>query len=246
MPDELCRFQTTGLSWAERAGVGELHAVLSPQGTERRNRFLHAVHTAAAAKAAALVPPGGRVVDFGCGTGRFVRFFQARGYSVLGTEITPEMIAEAHRFGVPAGAIVELTDGVHIPAADASVDLVWVCGVLRFSLLVPDPVYADIAREMYRVLKPGGYVVNVEVYVDNPPAMFTKDFERAGFRTVDVRVLNRHFAGLEKRLQSERLPVWAVRLGGSFVARFRCLFDEPGKPAQGVRDYLFTWHKSKA
>src|SRR5688500_5612876 len=104
MPDELCRFQTTGLSWAERAGVGELHAVLSPQGTERRNHFLHAAHTAAAAKAATLVPPGGRVVDFGCGTGRFVRFFQARGYSVLGTEITPEMIAEAHRFGVPEGA----------------------------------------------------------------------------------------------------------------------------------------------
>src|SRR5712692_8429302 len=97
----LTKFQTAGPSWAERAHCGELNAVLSPMGTERRNRFLHGVELYGAKKALALRRQEGVLVDFGCGTGRFVRFFGQRGYSVIGTEITAEMLREARRLSLP-------------------------------------------------------------------------------------------------------------------------------------------------
>lgn len=236
------RFQTAGAPWSERAASGELRAVLSLDGTERRNRFLNAVHSFGAAHAAALAPRGASVVDFGCGTGRFLRFFGERRFSVLGTEITSEMLVEARRLGLPAGARVELTDGIHIPAPDASVDLVWVCAVLRYSLLIPEPVYAVIAREMFRVLKPGGHVVNVEMYVDQPPGLFTRDFESAGFVTDDIRVLMCHEALLERLLQSRFMPLSGVALAGAWTARHRFARANP-HAVQGLRDYLFTWRK---
>src|SRR6266852_9891273 len=102
------------------------------------------------------------------------------------------MLRQARRFGVPSRTLLLRTDGVIIPARANSIDLIWCCTVLRYSLLVPNPVYADIAREMYRVVKPGGLVINLEMYVDNPPQTFTHDFEQAGFVTKDVRVLKRY------------------------------------------------------
>ena len=199
------KFETEGPSWAERATRGELTAVLSPDGSERRNVFLHTLSLYAARKALGQRKIPGVLLDFGCGTGRMLRFFAARGWSVIGTEITWQMLMEARRFGLPPSTAVLLTDGVAIPLSDASVDIIWVCGVLKYTLFAPGavcrggsrnatdassagdapfmPVYYEVAREMYRVLKPGGCVVNNEVYVDAEPEAFTRDFERNGFVT---------------------------------------------------------------
>src|SRR5215831_17116913 len=103
MPDELSRFQITSPSWAERAELGELHSVLSPFASEKRNVFLHSTQLVAAKVALSLNRDKDNpvIVDFGCGTGRFVRFFGRRGASVTGGEITREMQEAASRFGGP-------------------------------------------------------------------------------------------------------------------------------------------------
>jgi SAM-dependent methyltransferase len=243
MPDELSRFQITGPSWSERARAGELAAVLSPMSTDRRNRFLHSVNLLSARAARLLFGPRRLILDFGCGTGRFTRFFGERGYRVIGTEITPEMLFEARRFGVPKRSVLLQTDGVRIPLEDSSVDVIWCCGVLRFSLLVPDPVYRDIADEMFRILKPGGKVVNVEMYVDSAPEVFLRDFEAAGFHTRFVRVVQRYRGRLEKYSQSRWLPVPLVQLAGQFSAGFRLFCDNAWRDYPGLRDYLFVWVK---
>src|SRR5262249_30190992 len=98
MPDEIGGFQTSGLSWAERAQTRQLNAVLAPRGSERINRFLHSTNMVGARVAAALTPRRGVVVDFGCGTGRFVRYFGSKGYRLVGTEITSEMLLKARKF----------------------------------------------------------------------------------------------------------------------------------------------------
>ncbi len=243
MPDELCRFQTTGPSWSERASAGELRAVLSPGGSDQYNHYLHACSSVAARKAARLIPKHGFVVDFGCGTGRFLRLFHQYGLKVLGLDITAEMIDAAKSYGVPDGTMVALSDGIKIPKDDSSVDLVWVCGVLRYSLLVPDPVYADIAREMYRVLKPGGHVVNVEMYIDKQPDIFTRDFESVGFTTEYVRVINRYRALPEQWLKKKILPLALVRAGATALAHYRYLCDSPSRDPVGLVDYVFDWKK---
>lgn len=43
------------------------------------------------------VPPGTRVLDVGCGVGRWSRLLAARGASVTGIDLSPTMIAEARR-----------------------------------------------------------------------------------------------------------------------------------------------------
>ncbi len=271
MSDTRTSLETEGPTWAERAGRGELSAVFSPGGTERRNLFLHTVSLYAANRALALTRECGVLLDFGCGTGRMLRFFAAHGWSVIGTEITAEMLDEARRIGLPAGSQVYLTDGVAIPLPSESVDMIWVCGVLKYSLFEPGavcrggsaqvlsengsehnaekllfvPVYRDIAREMHRVLKPGGWVVNNEVYVDAPPAVFMRDFEALGFVTKDVRVLQRHFEPFSKLLQSPRVPRWCVRAAARFYAGTRFRFDDPRRQLPSPRDYLFVWSKPK-
>jgi SAM-dependent methyltransferase len=154
------------------------------------------------------------VLDYGCGTGRFIRFFGARGCRVIGTDITPQMFDEPHRIGLPPGCSVQLGDGSSIQLPDASIDMVWVSGVLRYSLFEPgapcrgggpevrgdsaakaitesNPPYALLAAEMFRTLRPGGIVAILEMYVDSPPSVFIHDFERAGFQTESVRLLQR-------------------------------------------------------
>jgi len=45
---------------------------------------------------AELIPPGGSVLELGCGTGRLSFALAERGYSVLGIDIAPAMLAQAN------------------------------------------------------------------------------------------------------------------------------------------------------
>jgi ubiquinone/menaquinone biosynthesis C-methylase UbiE len=245
MPFEKERFHPVGKPWSELASQGELDAVITGNGNIPRNVFLNHVQLFAARKASKLFPRNGRGVDFGCGTGRFVRFFGGRGHSVLGTEITQEMLDQAKHFGIPKGSELTLTDGINIPVADATIDFIWACGVLRFSLNVPDPVYDQIAREMYRVLKPGGRVVDLEMYVIQPASDFTRDFELAGFHTDAIKIVNRHGGRFEKFAQRGWLPLSLVPLAANLAAFRRYYFEPTSANAitTGLRDYLLIWRK---
>lgn len=246
MPNEKELFQTTGRPWSELASFGELDAVLTASGKgdeTPRNVFLHNEQLFAAKKICSFLPYPAHVVDFGCGTGRFVRYFGQRGHSVLGTEITAEMLKQADKFGVPVGSNLVLTDGIRIPVANCTIDLVYVFSVLRYSLNVSNPVYDQIAREMYRVLRPQGRVVNVEMYVEQPISDFTSDFEAAGFETESARVIGRHSGKFEQILQSGRFPIWLVQLGARLTAFCRYHLDSVKSEKTGLRDYFFVWKK---
>jgi SAM-dependent methyltransferase len=262
--DGVARFESSGLTWSERASCGELSAVIAPHGSERFNRFLHAVELYGAKHAAALCPSNGVILDFGCGTGRFLRFFGARGFKVIGTEITAAMVEEAIRFSVPSGVQLALTDGVSIPVPDAAVDLIWICSVLKYSLLKPGarsrggavalqadeagdtgfvPAYEDIAREMFRVLKPGGHIINLEMYVDVEPRVFTGGFEKAGFVTHQVRMLHHYGTWFDRVWSHWRFPLNLIMPTGQLCAAcYSRLVSVEGR-VSGLRDYLIDWVK---
>jgi SAM-dependent methyltransferase len=92
--------------------------------------------------------PGKRVIDLGAGTGKFTRQLTPFGVEILAVEPSPSMRAELART-VPG---VELADGSAeaIPAADASVDAVFVAQA--FHWFDADRALTEIAR----VLRPGG------------------------------------------------------------------------------------------
>ena len=96
-------------------------------------------------------PPGARVLDLGCGPGDSVDAFRRHDPDVqwVGVDL-PESPEVARR--TRTDAAFRAFDGVSIPAADGSQDLVFCKQVLEH-VRAPEPLLRDAAR----VLRPGGW-----------------------------------------------------------------------------------------
>jgi SAM-dependent methyltransferase len=91
---------------------------------------------------------GERVLDLGCGAGRFVAALRDAGAEPVGVDLADGAIERARR-NVPGADLRTMTDV--IPLEDSSVDLVWCSEVLEH---VPDT--AGLLSEVRRVLRTGG------------------------------------------------------------------------------------------
>src|SRR4051812_30676624 len=96
---------------------------------------------------------GERVLDLGCGAGRFLRALGDAGADPVGVELAEGALDRARR-NVPGAELHRLGPGGEIPLEDASVDLVWCSEVLEH---VPDT--AGLLSETRRVLPTGGRVL---------------------------------------------------------------------------------------
>ncbi|MEU9147397.1 methyltransferase domain-containing protein [Streptomyces sp. NPDC048349] len=98
--------------------------------------------------------PGDRVLDAGCGTGRALAPLRAAvgpAGTVLGADLTPQMLAEAQRAGRDAQGALLLADAARLPLRDGALDAVFAAGLIAH---LPDP--AENLRELARVVRPGG------------------------------------------------------------------------------------------
>ncbi|MBN2720349.1 MAG: class I SAM-dependent methyltransferase, partial [Proteobacteria bacterium] len=93
------------------------------------------------------VPRHGRLLEVGCGTGHWSRFFWSLGFEVHGIDVSEEMISEAKRT-VPQCSFGRGNAQV-LPAPDGSYDIVASVAALEF---IPDPDAA--VREMARCTRP--------------------------------------------------------------------------------------------
>jgi len=112
-------------------------------------------------QAIAALQPGECVLDLGSGAG-FDCFLAARqvglggnlGGRVIGVDMTPDMVSKARANAAKAGVDnVEFRLGEieHLPVADATVDVIISNCVINLS-----PDKAQVFRDAFRVLKPGG------------------------------------------------------------------------------------------
>lgn len=102
--------------------------------------------------------PEGRVLDVGCGTGRFLGALPDR-YAAVGIDVSAGMLDFAREKGLD----VAQAGGDDLPFDDGSFDLVATFAVLHH-LIDPAVVRATL-REMVRVARPGGAVI---VWDHNP------------------------------------------------------------------------------
>jgi SAM-dependent methyltransferase len=96
---------------------------------------------------------GERMLDIGCGEGRFCRMLAERGASVTGIDVIAEMAQTARARGSAHDAFV-LAGAQALPFADATFDL-----AVSYVTLVDIVEYAAAIREAARVLRPGGRFV---------------------------------------------------------------------------------------
>lgn len=112
----------------------------------------------------ARLQPGESVLDVGCGTGTLAiaakRLVEAKG-EVHGIDASPEMIARARKKAMKAGIDVVFKNAVAeaLPFPNAQFDAVLASMVIHH---LPSEARQQCAREMRRVLKPGGRLLAVD------------------------------------------------------------------------------------
>ncbi len=111
------------------------------------------------------VQPGEDVLDVACGTGNAaIRAAQAGG-RVVGLDLTPELLDHGRRLTSAAGVVVEWVQGdaEALPFADESFDVVISILGVMFA-----PRHEVAARELARVLRPGGRIALLHWVADSP------------------------------------------------------------------------------
>lgn len=125
-----------------------------------------------------------KVLDLGCGDGVSEIFIQKHfsRWQVQGIDVSKESIEMAKQQNLP-NAVFNVYDGIHIPFADNSFDIVFVAGVLHH---VAFELHDAMITEMKRVLINGGRLL---VYEHNPLNPLTKYIVKTCVFDKDAKLL---------------------------------------------------------
>ncbi|HVP48809.1 MAG TPA: class I SAM-dependent methyltransferase [Bryobacteraceae bacterium] len=127
---------------------------------------------ALARRVADQMPPGGQVLEVAPGPGYFaIELAKLGGYGITGIDISQTFVEIAQRNALEAGVDVDfrLGDAANMPFEDESFDFLLCRAAFKnFSR----PVRA--LEEMYRVLKPGGRALIIDLRKDAPKESVSK------------------------------------------------------------------------
>jgi SAM-dependent methyltransferase len=109
-----------------------------------------------------------RILEVGCGTGYWLRQFiqwGARPENLFGTDLLPERIEKAREL-CPPGVHLECGDASRLTFADDTFDVT--AQVTVFTSILDNAMKTAVAREIHRVLKPRGWLLWYDYFLDNP------------------------------------------------------------------------------
>jgi SAM-dependent methyltransferase len=116
------------------------------------------------ALALAGVPRGARILDVGCGTGRWIRRYGEFGFSAVGVDATIGMLRIARSHDTRALLSTGLAQS--LPFSDAAFDCLSDITVVQH---IPYEFQSKALQEMVRVLKPAGRLILMEVICGKDP-----------------------------------------------------------------------------
>jgi malonyl-CoA O-methyltransferase len=150
---------------------------------------------------------GKRVLDAGCGKGRFARIFQEQEpeAEIWGLDISEEML----RY-VPAGIQTKAGSMTELPFADAYFDGVYATESLEHAVEIEKAV-----AEICRVVKKGGRIAIIDKNAEQWGKLETPEWERWFTRSELERMLRRHC----RKVSSRFISYWEdVDPDGLFLA----------------------------
>ncbi len=106
----------------------------------------------------AQISPGSRVLDVGCGTGRWVRRYTELGFCATGVDAAPNMLTTAREHGTITPLIAG--EASQLPFSDCVFDCVADVTVVQH---IPSDLQPRALSEMTRVLKPRGCLILMEL-----------------------------------------------------------------------------------
>ena len=150
---------------------------------------------------------GKRVLDVGCGKGRFARVFreQEPGAEIWGLDISEEML----RF-VPAGISTRAGSMTELPFADGFFDAAYATESLEHAVEIDRAV-----SEICRVVKAGGRIAIIDKNAEQWGKLETPEWEKWFTRKELERLLGRHC----REVSSRFISYWEdVEPDGLFLA----------------------------
>ncbi|HIK56770.1 MAG TPA: methyltransferase domain-containing protein [Synechococcales cyanobacterium M55_K2018_004] len=140
--------------WGEHIHLG--HYGSPPQAKDFRTAKVDFVHEMVRWGELDKLPRGSTVLDVGCGIGGSSRILaKDYGFQVTGITISPAQVKRAQELTPPeVSAQFQVDDAMNLSFPDASFDVVW---CIEAGPHMPDK--AIFAKELMRVLKPGGILV---------------------------------------------------------------------------------------
>jgi SAM-dependent methyltransferase len=134
--------------------------VLHPGTPEWFNRLIDDLQFRAMRRALAMarIAPGSRILDVGCGTGRWVRRYLELGHRPTGVDATLGMLRIARQQGTAPPLLAG--EAFRLPFSDAAFDCVTDVTVVQH---IPVELQPKAIGEMVRVLKPGGRLILFEL-----------------------------------------------------------------------------------
>ena len=165
------------------------------------------------------------VLELGCGSGGYALHLAQRvGCRVLGLDVNASGVRNANELAMAngLGSKARFEEGdvsKRLPCDDSAVDAVFANDVLCHV-----PGRAEVLREMFRVLKPGGWMLfsdalvigglisheeiatrsSIGFYVYSPPGENERLIEKAGFRGIRVRDTTENAARIAERWRRAR------------------------------------------
>jgi ubiquinone/menaquinone biosynthesis C-methylase UbiE len=244
-PPRLVQAKDEEIAFFDRHAEASEYDVFTPETSRRLVRECVAL---------AGLDRGARVVDLGCGSGVFTALLEAEGFRCSGLDLSRRLLRTGKRANPRARFIAG--DVEQLPFASESLDGVLLSGILHH---LPDR--SRCAREVFRVLRPGGAFVGFDPNRLNPFMWLYRDrsspfYSSAGvtpnerpilaaevagtFRDAGFRVKTSFLSGLSYRFIASSRLRWALPLynfldrvvfGPPPLARFRAFVLTAGVKA---------------